>query len=161
MNFERAILIAFIGNYLINNLVAGLVTLIPGTPAASYTDPHYIGYIIIAAIFVAVYTYWYGAKAKLTATNGALFGVIGFAVAIVTAFISGIAGVVAQSGSISQAVTILPQFGAYIANWSTLALLAFWVIPAAIVGYVIASKVSKAPASPSFGAHAAPAPHTI
>ena len=66
---------------------------------------------------------------------GAIFGAIGFAVAIVTAFVSGVSGVILQTGSLSQAMTVIPNFWPFLANWSTLVLLGYWVIPAAALSW--------------------------
>lgn len=146
MNIERAILIGFIGNYLINTVVAALVALIPSSGATGMLTPQYISFVILAAILVAVLTKWEGAR-NLQA--GAIFGVTGFLVAIVTAFVTGIAGVMAQTGSLSSVAGVLPNFWPFIANWSTLVLAGYWIIPAAAIGWWMGSKMM--PRSPMGG----------
>jgi len=132
MNYERSILISFLGNYLTNNVIAAIVALIPVSATVAVITPQYITYVVLAAVLVAVLTWWVGARGL---TAGAIFGVVGFAVALVTAFVTGISGVLTQTGSIAQAGTIIPEFWPFLASWSTLVLLGYWVIPAAIVGW--------------------------
>ncbi|MCE9541549.1 hypothetical protein K8R03_03255 [Candidatus Kaiserbacteria bacterium] len=142
--WERSILIAFLGNYLNNNVIAALVALLPASQGGGIFTLQYIAYVILAAVCVGILTWWYGAK---SAQSGAVFGLIGFAVAIVTAFLTGITGVLAQTGSLSQMVGILPNFWPFIANWSTLVLLGYWVIPAAAIGWYKGN--SMRPAAPA------------
>lgn len=141
MNWERSILITFLGNYLNNNLVAAIVALLPASAEAGVWTVQYISYIVLAAVSVAMLTWWYGAR-NLQA--GAMFGAVGFAVAILTAFLTGITGVLTQTGSLSQMVSILPNFWPFIWNWTTLVLLGYWMIPAIAVGWY---RGSKQPAS--------------
>jgi hypothetical protein len=146
MNLERAILIAFLGNYLINNVVAALVALIPPSTSGATITPQYIAYVILAAIFAAALTWWY-----LKGTtgdgirNGVIFGVLAFVISLLTAFVTGIAGVLAQTGSFSQMITIIPNFGPFLMSWSTLVLLGYWVIPAALIGWWMGRGRSAAP----------------
>ena len=132
MKLERPILVAFFGNYLVNNVVAAVVALIPASTGGGIFTPQYISFVVLAAALVGGITWWMG---KTDWKHGAIFGAIGFAVAIVTAFISGISGVVLQTGSLSQAMGVIPNFWPFLANWSTLVLLGYWVIPAAAVGW--------------------------
>lgn len=132
MNWERSILISFLGNYLNNNLVAAIVALLPASATGGVFTVQYISYVLLAAVSVAILTMWYGAR---SVQSGAMFGVAGFLVAILTAFLTGITGVLTQTGSLSQMVSILPNFWPFIANWTTLVLLGYWVIPAALVGW--------------------------
>lgn len=132
MNWERSILISFLGNYLNNNLVAAIVALLPASASGGVFTVQYISYIVLAAVSVAILTMWYGAR---SVQGGAMFGIAGFLVAILTAFLTGITGVLTQTGSLSQMVSILPNFWPFIANWTTLVLLGYWVIPAALVGW--------------------------
>jgi len=146
MKYERAILISFIGNYLINNIVAAIVAVLG---LSGNTTVQYAVYIALASIAVVLFTWWYlKPLAKSTALmDGAIFGVIAFVVAVVTAFISGISGVITQTGSLAQVVTVLPNFWPFLANWSTLALLGYWVIPGAVIGWLM-QRMVKAPAAP-------------
>lgn len=132
MNIERSILITFLGNYLTNNIVAAIVAVLPIAASAAVVTPQYIIYVVLAAIMVAVLTWWAGIRGW---KNGAIFGAIGFAVAIATAFITGISGVLTQTGEFSQMVAILPNFWPFLASWSTAVLLAYWVLPATLVGW--------------------------
>lgn len=139
MKYERAVFITFLGNYLINNIVAAIVALmhLTGNQPAQYTT-----YFILAAIAVAIFSWWYFKPLNKSSAmiDGIIFGVIALVVAIITAFISGIAGVLAQTGSFSQMATVLPNFWPFIWNWSTLALLGYWVIPAGVIGYLYQRK---------------------
>ncbi len=137
MNLERSILVAFLGNYIINNVVAAIVALIPASNSTKVITPQYITYVILAAVFSAVFAWW---ALKTVARSramraGIIFGVIAFLVSIVTAFVTGVTGVLAQTGSISQMFSIIPNFGPFLLSWSTLVLLGYWVIPSALVGW--------------------------
>jgi hypothetical protein len=136
MKIERAILIAFLGNYIINNVVAPLVALVPASASTSLLTPQYITFVIAAAIVVALLTWWYAAGAAGGLTNGIVFGVVGFVVSIATAFITGVGGVLSQTGSFAQVISVLPNFWPFLASWSTLVLLGYWVIPALLVGWL-------------------------
>ncbi len=132
MNTQRAILIAFLGNYLINTVVAALVSLIPANGATGLLTPQYITFVMASAILVVILAWWYGAR---DLKDGAIFGATAFVVAIVTAFVTGISGVLAQTGSFSSVAGVLPNFWPFLWNWTTLALLGYWVIPAALLGW--------------------------
>lgn len=142
MNIERSILISFFGNYLTNNVVAGLVALVPAAATAGMLTPQYITYVVLAAIVVAVLTWWVGARSL---KQGAIFGAIGFVVALATAFVTGVTGVLAQTGSLSQMAAIIPNFGPFVASWSTLVLFGYWIIPAVLVGWFLGRKAAPAP----------------
>lgn len=146
MKYERAILIAFLGNYIINNIVSAVVALF-GFAASGNTTMQYASYIILASVFAAGFAWWYFKGAKPTLMDGALFGVVAFVVAIVTALVSGITGVIAQSGSLAQLSTVLPNFVPFIFNWTTLAILGYWVIPAVLVAWLMMPKHMAVPAS--------------
>jgi hypothetical protein len=145
MKTERSILIAFLGNYLTNTVVAALVALVPASTTPGVFTPQYITYVVLAAVVVAILTWWYmkGMRPMSGLKTGAIFGVIGFVVAILTAFVSGLAGVLTQTGSLTQMVGIVPNFWPFIASWSTLALLCYWVIPAALVGWYLGRSAPK------------------
>ena len=134
---ERSILISFLGNYLINTVVAALVALLPASTDGGVLTPQYISFVVLAVIIVAVLTWWRGARGL---QGGAVFGVIGFVVAIVTAFVTGVAGVLAQTGSLSAVVSVLPNFWPFLANVSTLVLAGYWIIPAALMGWYMQPK---------------------
>jgi len=149
MKIERAILIAFLGNYLVNNVIAAIAAFVPagtGTITAQY-----VTFIVLAAILIAIMTWWY---LKMVAPSMALmaglwFGVIGFVASIVVAFITGVSGVLVQTASFPTLWSVLPNFGPFLWSWSTLVLLGYWVIPAVIVGWFMARKAM--PMSSSMG----------
>lgn len=145
MNIDRATLVAFLGNYLVNTVLAALVALVPASGGGILT-PQYISFIILSAILVGVLTWWYGASSL---KSGVIFGVIGFVVAVATAFVTGVSGVLAQTGSLSAVGGVLPNFWPFLANWSTLVLAGYWIIPAAAIGWYMQSKVIQMPASSS------------
>ena len=144
MNLERSILVAFIGNYLINNVVAAIVALIPASNSTSVFTPQYIAYVILAAIFAAVFAWWTikNVSASRAMRAGIIFGVVAFVVSIVTAFVTGVTGVLAQTGSLSQMFSIIPNFGPFLMSWSTLVLLGYWLIPSALVGWWLQRKAA-------------------
>ena len=140
MRIERLILVSFLGNYLINNIVAAIVAVLPLT---GNTTAQYVVYFILAALAAAAFTWWYfkGMSTSDALKQGAIFGVGAFVVAVITAFVSGISGVLAQTGSFSQLISVLPNFGPFIWNWSTLALLGYWIVPAAALGWWMQMKM--------------------
>ncbi len=143
MKFERAILLAFLGNYLVNNVVAAIVALIPPSASPGILTPQYISFVLLSAIVIGLFAWWY-LPAGGNLRWGAIFGLTGFGVAIVTAFVSGLSGVVLQTGSLARMFSVLPNFWPFLANWSTLVLLAYWVAPAALVGWYKNYSASKA-----------------
>ena len=147
MKIERAILITFLGNYLINNIVGALMALFH---VGSDQTVQYSVYFVLAVPFTALYTWWYLQSVPVNKlTNSAIFGAIGFVVAILTAMLAGISGVIAQTGSFAQLATVLPNFGGLLLNWSTLVILGYWVVPAVVVGYILnGKKMSKGAAMP-------------
>ncbi|OGG50257.1 hypothetical protein A2763_04750 [Candidatus Kaiserbacteria bacterium RIFCSPHIGHO2_01_FULL_54_36] len=142
MNIERAILVGFLGNYLVNTVIAALVALVPASASGGILTPQYISFVVLAAILVGLLAWWYGARSL---QNGAVFGVVGFLVAIATAFVTGVAGVLAQTGSLSAVVGVLPNFWPFLANWSTAVLAGYWIIPAALIGWYMQPKGAAAP----------------
>ncbi len=134
MNIERAILITFLGDYIIIKILAAIVSLVPGGSASIFSAP-YIVYYIISAISVGIFTWWYMMDAPANLRAGIWFGLMGFAVAIVTEFVAGIAGTLSQTGSFSQTLSVIPTFLPFVASWATVAVLAYWVIAAAAAGW--------------------------
>ena len=132
MKLDRAILVAFLGNYLINTVLAAVVALVPASATGGILTAQYITFVVLSAVLVGVLTWWYGARDLKT---GAIFGAIGFAVAIATAFVTGVSGVLSQTGSFSAVAGVLPNFWPVLANWSTLILAGYWVIPAVVLGW--------------------------
>ncbi|MEY4746980.1 MAG: hypothetical protein RLZZ416_29 [Candidatus Parcubacteria bacterium] len=145
MNYERAILVGFLGNYLVNTVVAAIVALIPSGGATGTLTPQYISFVVLAVIVVAGLTWWNGSKGW---KNGAIFGAVGFLVAIATAFVTGVAGVLAQTGSFSSVAAVLPNFWPFLWNVSTLVLLGYWIIPAAAIGWWGESKMKPMSGAP-------------
>lgn len=144
MNIERSVLITFLGNYLINTVAAALVSLVPASAEGGLLTPQYIVFVVLAVVSVAALSLWYTKAAPKNWKSGALFGITGFLMAIVVAFVTGVAGVLSQTGSFTAVVGILPNFWPFIANTSTIILLCYWVIPAALTGWWLGR--SKAPA---------------
>ena len=145
MKFERMFLVAFFGNYLVNNVAAALASLVPSTPGStSVLTAQYITFMILTALVLALMTWWYlmrmprpGALVK-----GLIFGIAGFVIAVLTALVTGIASVLLQTGSFSQVMSVLPNFGPYLISTTTLILLGLWVVPAVIVGWFMQSRMS-------------------
>lgn len=142
MKLQRSILITFLGNYLTNTVVAAVVALIPASATPGMLTPQYISFVVLSAIVVGLLTWWFGA---MNVKDGAIFGAIGFAVALFVAFVSGVSGVLSQTGSLSQMAAVIPNFGPFLLSWSTLVLLGYWVIPAALVGWWRGRSASPAP----------------
>lgn len=144
MKLDRAILVAFLGNYLINTVLAAVVALVPASTGGGVLTAQYITFIVLSAVLVGVLTWWYGVG---DLKSGAIFGVMGFVVAIATAFVTGVSGVLAQTGSLSAVAGVLPNFWPFLANWSTLVLAGYWVIPAAALGWYMQPKSMSAGSS--------------
>ncbi len=145
MNIERSILVAFLGNYLINTVAAALVALLPVSTSTGVLTAQYISFVALAVIVVALLSWWYMRAGNKSLNGGVAFGVVGFVVAIATAFITGIAGVLSQTGSFSAVVGVLPNFWPFLYNWSTLVLFCYWVFPAALVGWYFGHGRAPAP----------------
>lgn len=149
MKIERAILIAFLGNYLVNNVVAAIAAFVPaGTGTITV---QYVTFVVLAAILIAIMAWWY-----LKAINpawamkaGVWFGVIGFVTSIVVAFITGVSGVLVQTASFSTLISVLPNFWPFLWSWSTLVLLGYWVIPAVLIGWWMGRRMKPAQATGS------------
>ena len=133
MKIERSILSTFLGNYLINTVAAAAVALIPASASGGYLTPQYITFVILAVAIVAIFAWWQKVRGLKA---GVIFGIVGFVVSIATALVTGLAGVLGQTGSLSQTMSILPNFWPFLASWSTLILLGYWIIPAAAVGWL-------------------------
>jgi len=149
MKIERLILIPFFGNYIINNVVAALAALFPASQTGGLLTLQYIMFVIFALVAGLLFAWWYlkDMSHMMAVKSGAIFGVVGFLVSVATTFVSGIAGVILQTGSFSQAMGVLPRFVPFLWNWSTLVVLAYWVIPAVLVGWYIQMKMGKGSAS--------------
>jgi hypothetical protein len=151
MKVERMILLAFLGDYVLNNITSALAALVPANPSASnpYLTAQYITYVVLALITVGIFAWWYLARTPRIGAlmQGLIFGVVGFVTAVVTALVSGFAGVILQTGSISQAVSVLPNFGPYLVSVTTLILLVLWVVPGVAVGWFMQSRIKTMGAS--------------
>jgi hypothetical protein len=144
MNYQKAILITFLGNYLTNTVVAALIALIPASATPGMLTPQYISFVVLSALVVAGLAMWFGVR-DLKA--GAIFGVLGFVLALLVAFVSGVAGVLTQTGSLSQVLQVIPNFGPFLLSWSTLVLFGYWVIPSTLIGWLKGRSASSPVAS--------------
>lgn len=144
MKVERMILIAFLGNYLVNNVVAGLASLVHATQGAAnpYLTGQYITYAVIAVIVLGIMAWWYLMRMSRPGAlvQGLIFGVVGFVVAVLTALLTGVCSVLLQTGSFAQVAAILPNFGPYLMSPTTLILLGLWVVPAGAIGWLMQSR---------------------
>ena len=146
MKWERMVLIAFLGNYLVNNIAAGLASLVPSAQGGNpMLSGQYITFVILAAITTGLIAWWYLMKMSSSdgLMKGLIFGAVGFVVAVVTAFVTGVAGVLLQTGSIAQVGSVLPNFGPYLFQWTTLVLLLVWVLPSVFVGYLMQMRMGR------------------
>ncbi|MBM3260817.1 hypothetical protein FJY93_00165 [Candidatus Kaiserbacteria bacterium] len=146
MKIERLILIPFLGNYLINNVVAALAALFPASQTGGLLTMQYVMFVVFALIASGLIAWWYfgGESRGRMMKTGVIFGVVGFLVSVATTFVSGLAGVVLQTGSLAEVVGVLPRFFPFLWNWSTLVVLAYWVIPAVVVGWYLQMKSGRA-----------------
>lgn len=150
MKWERLLLVSFFGNFIINSIVTAVVSLLPASQGGGMWTPQYITYVILSAVVVGLLAWWYFCPAKRMATTmwGGIFGLGGFIIAILTVLISSSSGVLQQTGSFSQLMSVLPNFGPYLWNWTTLVVLLYWVIPGALVGWLLERQDARtAPAS--------------
>ena len=147
MKIERAILIAFLGNYLVNNIIAAIAAFVPA--GSGTITVQYVTFVVLAAILIGVMTWWYFKAAPASLMSGLWFGVLGFVVSIVVAFITGVSGVLVQTASFSTLWSVLPNFGPFLLSWSTLVLLGYWVVPAVAIGWWKARGAGSMPQSSS------------
>jgi len=159
MKVERMILIAFLGNFLVNNVAGGLAALAPANPNAAsqlqqMMSAQYITFVILGAITVGIVAWWYLMRTPREGglMQGLTFGVVGFVIAVVTAFVMGLSQLLVQTQSLSQAASVIPKFFPYLANWTTLFLLLIWVVPAVLAGLIMQKRMgAPAPQSMSSG----------
>ncbi|HTR18589.1 MAG TPA: hypothetical protein VMH91_01250 [Candidatus Paceibacterota bacterium] len=147
MKIERAILIAFLGNYLVNNVVAAIAAFVPagtGTFTVQYAT-----FIVVAAVLIAIMTWWYlkTVSPSMALKAGIWFGIIGFVVSIVTAFVTGVSGVLVQTASFSTLMSVLPNFGPFLWSWTTAVLFGYWIVPGVVIGWLMNRKTSNMPQS--------------
>lgn len=154
MKWERLLLVAFFGNFIINSIVTGIVSLLPGTGGTGMASPQYITYVVLSIVTVGILAWWYFKPMRSAASeiSGAVFGLGGFVIAVLTVLISSSSGVLQQTGSFSQLVSVLPNFGPYLWQWTTLVVLLYWVIPSAIVGWLIKRQGARMNTSAGMGA---------
>lgn len=132
MNIQKTLLITFLGNYLTNTVVAAIVALVPASAVPGMLTPQYITFVVLAAAVVAGLAMWDGVS---DVKAGAIFGGIGFVVSLAVAFVSGVAGVLTQTGSLASVLEVIPNFGPFLMSTSTLILLGYWIVPAAAIGW--------------------------
>ena len=157
MHIERAILIAFIGNFFINDIAGAVVAVLHLGGDQGPTMAQYIVYVVLAAILAAVFAWWYfkALPRGSSLTEGIMLGVVAFIVAIAMAFVDGVARTLMQYGSFGTLATVLPNFFGtqFLLKWQTVALLGYWVVPAGLVGMLLRK--------PSAGASGAPMPRPM
>lgn len=135
---EHMLLIPFFGNYIINNVIAGIVASLSFLRGGTgYLTPQYITFVVLAAIAAGFFACWYFTvtPSKKNLMGGFVFGVAAFVISIATTFVSGVSGVLLQTGSWSQLINMLPNFGPFLWSWLTLVLFLYWVIPASLLGW--------------------------
>jgi len=154
MKWERLLLVAFFGNFVINSIVTAIVSLLPNSGNSGMASPQYITYVILSAITVGILAWWYYKPMRSAASevSGAIFGLGGFVIAVLTVLISSSSGVLQQTGSFSQLVSVLPNFGPYLWQWTTLVVLLYWVIPSVIVGWLTKRQGARMSAPAGMGA---------
>jgi hypothetical protein len=147
MKVERMILIAFLGNYLVNNVVAGLASLVPASQGAAnpMLTAQYATFCVLAFIALGIIAWWYLKKLPASGSlmQGLIFGVVGFIVTVVTAFVSGVCAVLLQTGSLAQVAQALPNFGPYLLNMTTVVLAVLWIAPSVLVGWFMQMKAGN------------------
>ena len=149
------VLVAFFGNYLVNNVAAGFASLVPATQGGNpILTTQYITFAVLAAITTGIMAWLYMWLNSLIGrpagglVQGLIFGAVGFVVAVLTALLTGIAGVLLQTGSLAQVASVLPNFGPYLWQPTTAILLVVWVAPGALVGWMMQMRM-KAPMASS------------
>lgn len=134
MDIGRAALIAFAGNFFIVRVLAAAAVLVPNSAAGALSLPHLV-FFALTIPTVALLAWWCMREDGGNLHTGVLFGITGFFIALVTEFVTGISSMLMQTGSLSMVVNVIPSFGPFIAQWATVVTFAYWVIPAAAVGW--------------------------
>jgi hypothetical protein len=163
MKIERLILIPFFGNYIINNVVAALAAMVPESQTQTQTqissvidvigiilhNQQYDTYIVLSAIAAAIFAWWFFRNMPhlMLIKWGVIFGIVAFVVSAATAFVSGIAGTILQTGSFAQAMAVVPRFGSFLWNWLTLIVLGYWLIPAILVAWFMGKRMPSTASS--------------
>src|SRR3989338_539478 len=93
------VLVAFFGNYLVNNVAAGFASLVPATQGGNpILTTQYITFAVLAAITTGIMAWLYMWLNSLIGrpagglVQGLIFGAVGVVVAGPTALLAGIAG---------------------------------------------------------------------
>lgn len=148
MNLQRAILITFLGSYLVNTVVSVIVYMIPGAltdTRSGFANPYYLLFLAASVVVIGLLTWWYlkGSPRSGALSAGAIFGVVGVVVVILTTLISGISNAWFQAGSFDSIVNVVKSFAPLFTSVQTLVLVLEWVVPAAVVGWLTQRKVSS------------------
>ena len=143
MRYERIVLLVFFGDYLINEVAAGLSALVPMSGEESVWN-QYIVFVVLAVLIVSLLAWWFLITSAQNAEikTGVVFGVVGVVVSIAVTFVSGIFGMLFDTGSVFSILDILPNFLPYLWDVSTIVLIAYWVLPAALVGWLLERKTA-------------------
>ena len=141
------------GNYLVNNVAAGLAAgLVPPTAgSSSLLTPQYLTFCAFAAILLGLCTWWYLTRLSRAGTlmQALIFGIVGFVLSIAAAFITGAATVLIQTGSFAQLMAVLPNFVTYLVQMTTAVLAGLWIVPALVVGFIMGKRMGSPAASPA------------
>ena len=141
MNFERALLITFLGDFIMTKVLASIVVLVPSATADLWSPP-FLAYYVLSLAAVALFTWWYMLVAPKSLQAGIMFGVTGFIVAVATEFVAGIFGTLSQTGSLSAVIGVIPSFLPFIASWTTVIQCITWIVPAAAIGWWLQRKAT-------------------
>lgn len=145
MTFERLILITFFGNYLINEVAAGLSVLAHVGDDGSGWRPYAV-FVILAAVLVGLITWWVLRPSPRWDPLRIAFtlGVIGILVSVLTTLVSSIFGTLFDTASLSSVGGVLQSFPAFLWDISTLILIGYWILPALVVGWFLSNKTAGA-----------------
>ena len=146
MNIQRAVLITFLGSYLVNTVVSVVVYMIPGAltnTRSGFANPYYLLFLAVSVVVIGLLAWWHlkGTPRSSALSTGVVFGIVGIVVVILTTLISGISNAWFQSGSFASILNVVKSFAPLFTSIQTLVLVLEWVVPSAIVGWVLQRKM--------------------
>jgi hypothetical protein len=150
MQYLRAFLIAFFGNYVLSTIVPLVVYFVPGaltTSATGTTNPYYLFFIALSAVAVALLAWWFlkTVPADKALKAGVAFGAIGFLIVVGLSVVSNISTAWIQTGSVGEIGRALASFVTIFTASQTYILLAEWLLPSALTGWWLGRKKNPAP----------------